>query len=191
MTIRAVRAAEQIVLPLGSAPLCARRTRQRCVNNLVQTRAPGKQVQRVVFYGVEGAGANQTFKYSPVYCGRIHSLREVIKRAERTHCASPDNCFHTCVADSLNRSQSIPDGAYRRGEARFAFIDVRRQQLDTLCPKLLGILKYLAGVLQLIGEDRGVEVFRIMRLQISSLESEVCIGNTVAARESVVREFSH
>src|SRR5437016_1208494 len=83
------------------------------------------------------AGTNQTFKHSPVYCGRIHSLRKVIKRAERTYCASPDNGFHTCMPDSLNRSQSIPDGAPRRRETCFAFIDVRWQQLNTLCPKFL------------------------------------------------------
>ena len=92
-----------------------------------------------------------------------------------------NNCFNSRLTQSLNRGQPYLMAPLKRCKAREALVNVRRQQLDSLRPKLLRILKHLGGVLSFTRKHRRVEMLREMGLQISSLKGQIGVGHAVAA----------
>src|SRR5205814_88136 len=110
--------------------------------------------------------ANQTLEDALINSTFLEPFAEIEQRTEVPLFASFGNSINTADSDPLDCRQAVTNRSGERGESQMALINVRRQQRDSLRPHFLRIAKHLRGVIDFVGQHSGIEVFRIMRLQI-------------------------
>ena len=173
---------EQVLLPVGGALALRIRRLQQPLQVLPQGGA-------IVTQTVERAHADQRLDHLAVDRTRIgagHEVDEVLIRTAAL--AFGDDRVDRAGADVLDAAQAEEDAAAGDAEVARRRVDGRRQDLQRQVARLGHVLGQLVGVVHFVGEVRGHELGREVRLQVRRAVGHHRIRRRVRLGEAVLRE---
>ena len=180
-----VEQTKQPCLALCRVLLRLLRPLHRLVDSLEQRCPRSQRIQR--------SGLDQRLNHTRVHHPQIHLFAELPEALESPTHFRPrlDDRIDRVPAHVLYRRQPKPDGLARRRKLRPRHLHVRRLHADAQLLALADILHHVLRLRRFTGQQRGHELHRIMRLQISRLVRHQRIRRRVRLVKPVPRKLLH
>src|SRR5258706_8989572 len=159
-------APKKIVLTTGLCSLCSSRTSQGYIDGREVPRSPLMGGTVIGHYGIECSATDEALQNSFVDSAFFHPFREIKKGSERTSLARLHDGGDAGQTNSLDRCQPVTNRTLQCSKANVAFVNIRRQQNNSLPSHLFCVAKDFRRIVNFIRKYGRIEVFPVVSLEI-------------------------